>query len=214
MQEMTLWGRANSANVQKAVWALEELKLPYRRVDVGGKFGGLDTPEYGKLNPNRLIPVLKDGDLTLWESHAIVRYLAAQYGAGGLWPTSPVERALCDQWTDWVATSFQSAWIGVFMQLVRTAPSKRDQRAVDAATDKANAAFAILDSALKDRAFICGDKLTYADIPLGAALYRWSKMDVKRTNVPHVDAWHARLRARPAFVKGVEVDFSDLVAKD
>ena len=89
MADITLYGRKTSVNVQKAVWVLEELRVPYAQIEVGLNFGGVDTPEYLAMNPNGLVPTLKDGELVLWESHAIVRYLSATYGAGNLWPESP-----------------------------------------------------------------------------------------------------------------------------
>ncbi len=83
---LKLWGRNNSVNVQKAIWCLEELKVPYERFDAGMQYGVVDTPEFRKMNPNGLVPVIEDGATVLWESNAIVRYLAAKYGKGTLWP--------------------------------------------------------------------------------------------------------------------------------
>nr|WP_295885848.1 glutathione S-transferase [uncultured Devosia sp.] len=120
--ELTLWGRASSANVQKVLWALGELGLAYEHRLVGGPHGGLDDPHYRAMNPNGLVPTLQDGDLVLWESHAILRYLAATYGADMLWRDDVRERAIVDQWTDWTATTFQPAWISVFWLFVRTPP--------------------------------------------------------------------------------------------
>lgn len=214
MAELILWGRNTSANVQKVIWALEELGLSYRRVDVGGSFGGLDTPEYGAMNPNRRIPVLQDGDLTIWESSAIVRYLAARYGSGSLWPAMPEFRATCDQWADWCNTTFQPAWIEVFVQMVRTAPSKQDPNRIKTCMGQANACFGLLNDQLAGRAFLAGEDLTYADILCGVSLYRWSTLDVERIDMPNVDAWHERLRRRAGFVKGVEVDFSGSYVTD
>ena len=214
MSDLVLWGRNTSINVQKVIWTLEELGLPYERKDVGGPFGGLDTPEYAALNPNRLIPVLQDGDTTLWESSAIVRYLAAEYGAGSLWPELPSERAPCDQWADWANTTFQPAWLGVYVHMVRVPPSKRDPDVMGKGVEATNACLALLDSALADRPYLCGNELTYADILTGAALYRWSALDVTRISMPNVDAWHARLHKRPAYVTGIEVEFSINLAKD
>lgn len=214
MQERVLWGRNTSVNVQKVIWTLAEVGIDYERIDAGGSFGGLDTPAFGAMNPNRRIPVFKDGDLIVWESSAIVRYLAAQYGAGELWPESPAERAVSDQWADWCNTTFQPAWLEVFVQLVRTPPSRRDSTRVKTCTDVANACFAILDKALAEREFLGGAHPSYADILCGSALYRWSRMEVARIDTTSVDAWHARLRARPGFVAGVEVDFSTLMAHD
>jgi glutathione S-transferase len=108
---ITLWGRASSANVQKARWALAEIGLAYEHTPLGGKYGGNKEPAYLAMNPNGLIPTLRDGDLVLWESHAIVRYLAATYSAGGLWPEGPSARAIVDQWTDWTVATFQPAWV-------------------------------------------------------------------------------------------------------
>ncbi len=208
MQKLVLWGRNSSANVQKVIWTLEELGLDYIRNDVGGAFGGLDTPEFGRMNPNRKIPVLQDGDLTLWESSAIVRYLAAQYGVGSLWPEKARARAITDQWADWCNTTFQPAWLEVFVQLVRVPENKRDAQLLKTNVDATNACFALIDSVLADRAFLAGDTLSYADILIGVSLYRWARLDVERIAMPHVDAWHARLRERPGFVKGVEIAYS------
>ena len=214
MPQLTLWGRNTSVNVQKAIWALEEVEADYRRIDVGGEFGGLDTPEYGAMNPNRLIPVLQDGSVTVWESSAIVRYLAAQYGAGSLWPNDVITRASSDQWADWCNTTFQPAWLDVYVQLVRTPPSRRDLGRVAASAERANKCFAILDGVLAGQPYLGGDRLTYADILVGSSLYRWERLDVPHIAMPNVDTWHERLRARPGFVKGVEIDFSDNVVTD
>ena len=103
---ITVWGRATSVNVQAVMWALAELGIACERIDVGGAFGGLDTPEFRAMNPNGRIPVLRDRDVFLWESAAIVRYLGAQYGSGGFWPADPLSRAKLDKWAEWMKTSF------------------------------------------------------------------------------------------------------------
>ncbi|MGH6960833.1 MAG: glutathione S-transferase, partial [Dongiaceae bacterium] len=130
---LTVWGRTNSLNVQKAMWTIGELDLPHRRRDVGGKFGGLDTEAYGRLNPNRRIPVIDDDGVVVWESNAIVRYLAARYGQGSLWAVDPGARAAADQWMDWMQTTLSPDLSTVFGGLVRTPRSKRDPAAIDAA---------------------------------------------------------------------------------
>lgn len=212
--KITLWGRANSANVQKAVWALEELNLDYDHREVGGKFGGLDTREFGELNPNKTVPVLQHDDLIIWESHTIIRYLAATFSNAEMWPGNPRARAIADQWTDWTATIFQPAWIAVFYLIVRTPPSKHDQAAIRAATAKTNTLFSIMDRQLEAQPFLAGDVLTYADIAAGTALYRWMSMDVERISMPNVIAWHERLLKRDAFVKGVCVSYDDLFSRE
>lgn len=165
------------------------------------------------MNPNGLVPTLRDGDLVLWESNAIVRYLSAEYGSGLLWPVAPRDRAIVDQWADWSATTFQPAWSAVFAARVRTPADQQDPARITAAIAQAEKQFAILDARLADTPFLAGDTLTYADIVIGVGLYRWTQMDIPRRDFPHVAAWHARLRARPAFVKGVEVPYDELVGR-
>jgi glutathione S-transferase len=207
---ITLYGRKTSSNVQKVVWALEELKVPYSQIELGHNFGGLDTPAYRAMNPNGLVPTLTHGDLTLWESHAILRYLAASFGAGNLWPEAPKARALADQWTDWTASHFGPAWINLFWRAERTRPQFRDKSEIAKALAAANTQFAILDAALAKSPFLAGEHLSYGDIAAGVSLYRWTSMDVARAPHPNVDAWHERLKARPAFVKAVCVNFDVL----
>jgi glutathione S-transferase len=207
---ITVWGRLNSVNVQKVIWALEEVGVPYEHVPLGGKFGGLDDPAYERLNPNRRVPTLRDGDTVIWESHAIVRYLAAQYGAGTLWPTDPRVRATADQWTDWTATSFQAAWLGVFESYYRVPAARRDLAAIASARADADRLLRMLEKALAGRDFLVGPQLTYADIVVGSGMFRWMTMGIERDPMPNLEAWYARLRARPAYLKGVCVDFSDM----
>jgi glutathione S-transferase len=213
MTGITLWGRLNSANVQKAVWALEELGLRYEHVPLGGSFGGVNAPEYLAMNPNGLVPTLRDGDLILWESHAIVRYLSARYGSGMLHPVDAVERAVVDQWADWTATTFQPAWISVFWLLVRTPEAQRDAAAIGRATAATLRCLSILEARLGQSPFLGGGQLTYADIVAGTAMYRWMTMPVERPEMPNVEGWYGRLRDRGAFRKSVCVPYDDLVGR-
>lgn len=213
MPDITIWGRLSSANVQKPIWALDELGLAYSHVPLGGKFGGLDTPEYLAMNPNGKVPTLRDGDLTVWESHAIVRYLAATYGQGRLWPEDAKARALVDQWTDWTATTFQPAWIEVFWRFVRTPVAQHDKPAIEKALGTACAAYAILDKQLGKTPFIAGEQLTYADIVAGASMFRWMTMAIERPDMPNLAAWYQRLQARPAFRKAVSVSYEELIGR-
>lgn len=208
---ITVWGRLNSVNVQKVIWALEELALAYEHIPLGGKFGGLDDPAYGTLNPNKRVPTLRDGATVIWESYAIVRYLAAEYGAGTLWPVDPRERAHADQWTDWTATTFQPAWLKVFESYYRVREVERNAQVIATAMNDANRLFRMLDKVLADREFLLGPRLTYADIIVGSGMFRWMTMGIEREPMPGLEAWYDRLRSRPAFVKGVCVDFSDML---
>ncbi|MEX0628322.1 MAG: glutathione binding-like protein, partial [Cucumibacter sp.] len=165
------------------------------------------------MNPNALVPVLKDGEFVLWESHAVVRYLSAKYGAGTLWPEAVQARALADQWTDWTAARFQPAWIGVFYAVVRTGPADRNDGQIARLIAATNDCFQIMDGQLARTPFLAGETLTYADIVAGTSLYRWYSMEIARERFAAVEDWHRRLLQRPAFVTGVSVPYDDLVAK-
>lgn len=213
MTAMRLWGRRNSFNVQKVAWLLAELDLPHEHVEAGGSFGGLDDPAFLRLNPHGRVPVLEDGDLVLWESHAILRYLAARYGTAELWPTDPGPRALVDRWLDWSQASLQPAFMDLFWGWYRTPPALRDATAVDRARVRCDALYALLDREFADRPWLAGDRFTLADIPAGASLYRWTELDLPRPRLDHVTAWYARLAARPAYRFQVMRPFEDLRAR-
>jgi len=202
---ITLWGRANSANVQKPLWALDELNVPFERIDAGGAFGKLDTPEYRKLNPNMRVPTLIDGDLVVWESNAVTRYLAARYGEGALYPTSPVRRAMADMWMDWEASTVAPAIRPVFWGLIRTPEAERDMAAIDAAAAELGEIFSRLDAHLADKAYVGGDAFTMGDIPVGVMAYRYFSLDIHRPNQPNLAAWYERLRSRPAYAKYIMI---------
>ena len=193
-----IWGRSSSVNVQKVLWAVRELALPHTAEQVGGAFGGLDTPEYGAMNPNRKVPVIDDGGLILWESNAIVRYLAARYSEGALWPTDVAQRAQADQWMDWTATEWQLAIVPAFRGLIRTPEDQRDLAAIEASTHQGNALALILENALQKNEYIAGSHLCMADIVLGCVAHRWLSMPIERPATPAMSAWYRRLMMRPA----------------
>lgn len=208
---LRIWGRKNSINVQKVMWTVGELGLPHERIDAGGPFGGLDTQEFLAMNPNRRIPVIDDGGTIVWESHAIVRYLATRYGAGTLAPNDPGERAKSDMWTDWTLADLQPAFTGgVFWNFYRTPEAKRDWGLIRRAMDRSTALFQLLERHLEKRAFIAGDTLTFGDIPAGAQLYRYFNIDIERPKLPNVEAWYQRLTSREAYRAHVMVPFDDL----
>src|SRR6266849_4106379 len=126
---LKIWGRTNSVNVKKALWAAEELGMKYERIDAGMQFGVNKTPEYLGMNPTGLVPTIDDGGFVLWESHAIVRYLAAKHGAGTLWSNDLRVRADADRWMDWTHSFSREFQRPVFWPLVRTPPEKRDLKA-------------------------------------------------------------------------------------
>jgi glutathione S-transferase len=208
---LKLWGRSTSSNVQKALWALEELGLPYERIDVGGAFGKLDTAEFGAMNPARQIPVLEDNGFYLGESNAVIRYLAETYGRGTLGSQDRRTFARADQWMDWTATSIQPDIIGtIFWGLIRTPAAERNQAAIDVSIKRAGERLAIADAQLAKHAYLMGETLSMADIPLGSLMYRYYTLPIARAKLPNLDAWYARLQARPAYAKAVMTDYSGL----
>jgi len=196
-----LLGRANSINVQKVHWCLEELGLPYERTDIGGAFGGNNTPEYLAKNPNGRVPTLEDDGFVLWESNVIVRYLSAKHSVGKLWPTDVRVRAEADRWMDWQQTAVAPAMFGVFWGLIRTAPEKRDSAAIEKSKDECAAVMAMLDAHLRVRAYVAGDSFTMGDIPVGCAAHRWFNLPIERPKLASLEAWYGRLKARPAAAK-------------
>ncbi len=198
-------GRANSVNVQKAMWCAAELGLKVERTDIGGAFGGTDTVEYGALNPNRKIPVLIDGDFTLWESNTIVRYLCAQYGDANWRLPTAASQAHADQWMDWYLTTLHPPMTTLFWALIRTEPAKQDQAKIAQAINDSAAQWAILDRLLANQPYILGDTLSMADIPVGCSAYRWHCMDITRPDLPNLRRWWNSLTARPSYKTNVMV---------
>ena len=200
---LKIWGRKNSINVQKVMWAVGEIGAKHERIDAGMAFGRNKEPAYLKMNPNGLVPVLQDGDLTLWESNVIVRYLAARYGDDSLWPEDPVHRAEADKWMDWMITTINPAILPIFLGLIRTPPEQRDMKAIEAARVKAAEILKIFEDHLAHRLFVAGTTLSMGDIPMGCFVNRWFSLPMERPNLPNVAAYFERLKQRPAFVTHV-----------
>ena len=208
---LKVWGRRNSINVQKAMWAIGELGLAHQHIPAGGQFGGLDTPAFLAMNPNGVVPVIDDAGAVVWESHAIVRYLAAQYGRGTLWAEDAATRSLADRWMDWTLGTFQPPFLGgVFWGFYRTPPEKHDKPAIARSVARTAELFQLVDKHLAVHPFLAGDSFTMGDIPLGAQLYRYFTMEIERPRLPHVEAWYARLRERPAYREHVMIPYDDL----
>jgi glutathione S-transferase len=195
---LRIWGRLSSVNVQKVVWCAEELGLRYQRIEAGGKFGVNDTPEYLAMNPNGLVPVIEDDGFVLYESNAIVRYLAALHGDAGLWPSDPRARADTDRWMEWQSTSFTPAMWAAFWQLIRTAPERQDAAAIETSRDKSEKCAWILDRHLARNRYLTGETFTAGDIVVGCAAHRWLNLPIRREARPHLERWYAELRSRPA----------------
>ncbi len=205
---LRIWGRVNSVNVKKALWAAEELGLKYERIDAGLQFGVNKTPEYLGINPTGLVPTIDDDGFKLWESHTIVRYLASKHGAGTLCPSELKARADAERWMDWAFT-FQRAMRDVFWGLVRTPAEKRDPKAIEAGRVLSNQLAAdVLEKSLEAKQFVGGAQFTMGDIPIGCEVQRWMRVPIERPRLPNVEAWFERLRKRPAFVRIVDIPLS------
>lgn len=214
MSGLTVWGRASSSNVQPVMWCIGELGVAFDRIDAGGDFRGLDAPDFAAMNPNRWIPVMRDGELVLWESRTILRYLASTYGDGGFWPEDPLARAPVDQWLEWAKTTVDRPFItGVFWGFWRTPAADRDEAALAKDWATVNAAMAIADNQLAGRRYLCGDDLTLADIGFGCFLYRYLTLPLERPDLPDLAAYYETLSARPAYRRHVMIDYAELWEK-
>lgn len=212
---LILWGRSTSSNVQKVMWLCTEIGVDYERIDIGAHFvspiGTNKEAAYLAINPNGGVPSLQDGHLTMWESNAICRYIAAKYRAESIFPGDLKHRAIVDQWTDWASTVFAPAITPVFWGLIRTPAEQRDANAIRAHAEKTAAALTILNNQLKERDFICGDNLTIADLVMGSNIWRWYNLPIEsvgysRSPLPSLDAYFARLKTRPAYQQVVMID--------
>ena len=197
---LKILGRISSINVRKVLWTCAELGLPFEREDWGRGVRSTQEPEFLALNPNAMIPVLLDGDFTLWESNSICRYLAARYGDGRLLPTHAQARAKVEQWMDWQAGDLNSSWRPAVMALQRGQPTPPE--AVAASVANWNRHMAILDAQLaRTGAFVLGSEFTLADVVLGVSALRWQRAPIERADLPAVRAYLARLGERQAFVE-------------
>lgn len=213
---LTIWGRRTSSNVQALMWCIGELRLAYERHDVGHRYGGNDTAEFLAMNPNGTVPVLQDGiGEPIWETGAILRYLAASYGASDFWPADPARRASVDQWAEWAKINVTLSFTGpVFWRVVRTAPSQRDPVAISAALTKLNGILAIAEAQLGRHAFLAGAELSLADIQFGHVLYRYFDIDIARPEWLEIERYYQSLTQRAAFREHVMVSYEELRVTD
>jgi len=200
---LKIWGRINSSNVRKVLWAAEELGLAYESLNAGGAFGRVDEPEYRSRNPNGRVPMIEDGDFVLWESNAIVRYLMARHGGADLHPADPARRADADKWMDWTTSTFAGPFRTVFWGVLRTAPEHQDWAAIRAAIKEIDEILRIPEQVLARQPWLSGAAFGMGDIPLGSFIYAWFEMSIERAPTPHLSAWYERLKARPAYRKAV-----------
>jgi glutathione S-transferase len=202
---LKIWGRNTSSNVQKAMWAVGELKLEHTRIDVGGAFGKTKEPAYLAMNPNALVPTLEEDDgFTLWESNSIVRYLAGKYDKSGvLEPKDAHARAFASQWMDWQLSVLGPAITPAFWGLIRTPPEKRDAGAIKTSQEKTVTAMLMLEGQLAKTPFVAGPSFSYGDIPVGVMCYRYRQLVPERPKTPNLDRWYDAISKRKAFQDGV-----------
>lgn len=200
---LKILGRDNSINVRKVLWLCEELNLEYVREDWGRGFRSAQSPEYLQLNPNGQIPVVLDGDLVLWQSNSIIRYLANAYDKEHqLYPTQAKERFFVDQWIDWQAIELNNSWTYTIMSLLRHSPDHRDPNLLQQGIDDWNHHMQILDQQLeKTQAYVAGTEFTLADIPIGLSVQRWKATPFGHPTLKHVDQYFELLNQRAGFLK-------------
>ena len=202
---LTIWGRLNSHNVKKVAWFAEEAGLTYVRHDVGGQFG-MDA-DYLAKNPNALIPTIEDGEVTLWESNAILRYLAARHAPERFWPASPAARAMADRWMDW-QIGYAEAQRDAFVNLIRRPEGQRDQEAIKRAAAACAREMAILDAHLAQHQWLSGDSFGIGDIPMGVYVHTWFTLPIERPDLPNVADWYAGLQERDGYAAQVMIPLS------
>lgn len=194
---LRLWGRISSINVRKVVWAAQELGLPLQRTDAGGAFGLVREPQYLARNPNGLVPLIEDGELVLWESNTIVRYLCAKHSHGRLYPEDLPTRFMAEQWMDWQQTTFNPAGRGAFMQWIRTPADRRDAAVIAQSVAATEPLLDLLDAHLARQPWMAGSHFTMADIPVGCEIHRWWGLPQERAQRPHLQRWYQALCDRP-----------------
>lgn len=209
---LQVWGRNTSSNVQALMWCIGELGLEYHRYDIGHNYGGNDTPEFLAMNPNGLVPVLRDQNgSALFETGAILRYLAGKYAVAPFWPEDINQRAHVDIWAEWAKTSVAAGFTApIFWQVVRTAEKDRDPQAIAAAVQRLTAFLRIADGRLAQHEYLSGDHFTLADIQLGHLLYRYYDIAIERADLPALLRYYQRLVERPAYREHVMVSYEEL----
>jgi glutathione S-transferase len=207
-ERLKLWGRISSINVRKVMWTAQYLNLPIARIAAGATFGIVNTPEFQRMNPNAMIPVLQDGDLTLWESNVIVRYLCEKYSFRQLFPSTRELRFDAERWMDWQQSELNRATGPAFVQWFRTEPQHRSMAIIEDSTRKTERWLAILELHLQKQRYMAGDQLTMADIPILCEIHRWWVLPQPRPSYPAIERWYAPLLAHEASAGVLDISMS------
>lgn len=205
MTPIKIYGRLSSANVQKVLWLCTELPIPFQRIDAGGTFGFTTTPSFLQMNPNSKVPTIDEDGFYLWESHSIMRYLAATRAPGNpIYPTNPRERAHVEKYMDFLLASLGPPTTSVFLQLIRTPEPQRDLAAAEKSRLEAIPLVKVLDDLIgPDKDYLAGDILTLADIALGPFMHRWMNLPIERGEIKNVDRWYKAISEREGMKKFV-----------
>ena len=209
-----IYGRTTSFNVQKVLWFLDELELAYEHIELGGRFGGLNTKEFSNLTPVNKVPLLVDGENIIRESHTILRYLSASYGTKVWYSESPYERSVYECWMDWSHTMFQPAFMSTFWGYYRTPESKREMSEVDNALKKCITCLNTLDEVLEKSSFLAGPVITLGDICAGSVIYRLTSQGLNLELPSNVLKSYKAIKSRPGYKKWIMSDFSELKGRE
>ena len=210
---ITIWGRSSSSNVQAVMWCIEELNVPYNRIDAGFTYGVVDSEEYLAMNPNGTVPTIRDGDKPpLWESGAILRYLAGRYANDEFWPASSVDRAHVDRWAEWSKINIALAFTGpIFWRVARTPANRQDQFAITKAVAVFEDALTIVNSQLQTNSYLAGTHFSLADIQFAHVLYRYYDISIVRKRLDAVAEYYERIKLRAAYQRHVAISYAELV---
>ena len=211
---LTVWGRKTSSNVQALMWCIGELGLAYERHDVGHRHGGNDTPSFLAMNPNGTVPVLRDGDgVPIWETGAIMRYLASRYGSDWFWPEAAASRAQIDQWAEWAKINITLKFtVPIFWPMTRVPLTARDPAGLARPIAALGGELAVAEAVLSRQDYLAGPDFSLADVQFGHVLYRYFDIPIARPILPALDRYYARLVTRPAFRTHVMISYAELVA--
>jgi len=194
------------------MWCIDELDIPCDRIDAGFTYGVVNTDDYLAMNPNGTVPTIRDGDNPpLWESGAILRYLAGKYGSNDFWPVDPIERARVDQWAEWAKINVAQMFTApVFWRVARVPPNRHDPEAIRRAVEEFERALAIADRELQTQHYIAGDSFTMADIQFAHVLYRYYDIPISRGQFEAVAGYYDRISMRIPFQRHVAISYAEL----
>ncbi len=201
---ITVWGRPEAVNVQKVLWCLEELGLDYTRIDAGGRFGGLDTPDFLAMNPWGRVPVIRHDDFILWESNAILRYLCRTFKQGPFASLTDKAYYQADQWVDWLATAlYYPAFRQYYLYQTKIPAAEKDASKLAAYREEALGPLRFLNDQLATRDYVVSQQFSIADLLAGVYVERWMRLDSEASSLTHIARYFERLSQREPYKKTI-----------